>query len=257
MLAAHFENGALGNSILATDPGSPDKLDATVVNGTDATNIYDNAHARGVLSARFRTLATGDTTALCRWSATSYVTSTDSYHRLYLYLSANPVNASAICAVDVAGAIGPRIRINADRLLRVTDAAGTVRATSAVALPTGQMVRLDWHVVHDLAAGSSTLRVFTTDPEARPRHPIRRLDRTRSRQRDDHDARRLHQQAHPGQRPPPVRRRPALRRKPLAALRDPPERLQQQRRQRPHRVHRARDHVRPRPGLLDRLGAAP
>lgn len=167
MLAAHFENGTPGVQIYNTDLGGPDAFDVVVQSPT--TTLYDKTHARGVLAAKFRTESSGDDVALCRWS-TSYVAGaaslTDAYHRLYVYLSANPVDASAICASDVSGNIGARVRIHADRKLRLTDAAGTVQATAVNALPTGQWVRLDWHLVNDTSAGSSTLRVFTSDPEA-------------------------------------------------------------------------------------------
>jgi hypothetical protein len=162
-----FESGPSAALIIPQGSGNPDPWDATLTSGQYDTALYDTTHARGVFAGKFSTQSSGDQVGNVEWRTASFGTQTGWYGRLYLYLSANPGGSLTIAgATDGAGSVKCRIQVTSAGKLLIAGPTGGTLATDTVSIALNQWVRLEWHLVHDLSAGSFELRVFETNAEA-------------------------------------------------------------------------------------------
>jgi len=156
-LTADFEAGVAGNNVLVTDPGSANAWDASTIGG--GTLTYDSTHpAFGSLAMKLASV-TG-TNAWVGWT-TSLGTVTNHYGRFYIWLTANPASAARLMSVYDAGVLVFTIQVNSTGKILGVDATGTAY-TFANSIALGQLVRIEYHVVHSAVAGQHEIKLFNT-----------------------------------------------------------------------------------------------
>jgi hypothetical protein len=156
-LTADFEKGVNGNAVTtAAGEGSLNAWDA--ISGT--APVYSTTHAaHGLLAARFNLAAVP---SLLQWTF-AWGTQTDHYGRLYLYIATFPSGTPRLVQFANSGtACQLELRASDGRLI-VTNASDTGIAATTNPLPTGQWLRIEWHVLHSTTVGQATVNVYLGD----------------------------------------------------------------------------------------------
>ncbi len=156
---ANFELGTNASAVLAADAGSATAWNTVTDVGPKIT--YSTAHpASGTLCAQIALTAGG--AHMMIWGA-AFGTLTDHYGRVYVYLTANPANATPFINVNSGGSRAARFDINTNGTIRAFDNPGSAlftTTTNAIAL--NQLVRIEWHIVHSATVGQGELKLFNT-----------------------------------------------------------------------------------------------
>lgn len=159
LCTADFELGTNGSSIAAADAGSTTAWDLCAGGGDPFT--YSNTHAaHGTLSAKL--VSTGSTQWL-EWAA-AHGNTTNDYGRVYLWRdSVDAVQPHYWLSVYESGTnlIG-RFKITTAGLVEIQGPSGSVVATGAVTVATGQWTRLEYKIVNHASAGILEVKLFNT-----------------------------------------------------------------------------------------------
>jgi len=164
---ANFELGVNSNTVAAADPGSATAWDSVTISAGGALT-YDNAHAYGLLSAKFNNDASTTFTRL-RWS--SLPNPTESYGRFYLYITSYPSNRNEIFT-DGENTVSINLTALAGDggVVRVGTLSGFVDGTVAVAI--NQWVRIEWHLIHNAVTGLLEVKLFNNPDSTVPTETI-------------------------------------------------------------------------------------
>lgn len=155
-LTAAFNQGTNGNTIATSDTGNENAWDVVTV-GAGGTLIYDNTHINtGSLAVKAQTAGA---TVILRWS-TSFGTQSEHWGRVYLFFTANPA-ASVSFMRNLSGAsLASQIAINAAGKIQVFDSATNTLSTNSIS--TGQLIRIEWHILHSATVGVVEAKLFNT-----------------------------------------------------------------------------------------------
>lgn len=152
-LVAHAEQGVLAATVGTGEAGSGDPWDAVV--GTP-TITYDNVHAYHRMA--YKVVAAASAQQLV-WTSTSVGTVGEMWGRFYLWSNAAPSAATGLIRLTVSGAQAARLRYNADGTLTLADAGNAAEITTVGAIPTGQWVRIEFHI--QFVASNATVEMKT------------------------------------------------------------------------------------------------
>lgn len=158
------EGGTLGATVTTANSGgaSGDPWDATV--GTP-TITFDNAQALGTLSYKVVAAASAQQVA---WTSTSHGTQSETWGRLYLWSQAAPSGVTGIVRFVVGGSQAARLRYESTGLLTLSDAGNSAEFSTAAAIPTGQWVRIEWHIQFVNTGATVELRTYNAADSTTP-----------------------------------------------------------------------------------------
>lgn len=165
-ITADFEAGTNTNTIATGDAGSATAWDSVTI-GTGATVKYDSGQkAHGSLSAKI--VHGGTTTASFLLWSTAFGTQTDHYGRAYFYWpGGSPAGTTLLIYNRLSGSGCWRIQVNTSGKFEICNNSAVVVATSTTSVPAGAAwMRLEYHCVHNNAAGAVTLRIYKTSIDA-------------------------------------------------------------------------------------------
>lgn len=160
-LTANFEKGVNASNILAADAGSANAWDLVSHGGTSAAT-YDNTHvAHGTLAAKINN-GTGSGVWL-EWGA-SLSSPTDHFGRVYFFLPSIPTVTppTLIQCVGPASANALTLRLNATTGTVVAFYNTGSDTVFSSAVPSGQWVRLEYHLVHSATVGQFEAKLFNS-----------------------------------------------------------------------------------------------
>lgn len=160
LLTNTAEGGTIGGDVTAANSGgaSGDAWDNVLRATADGgAFIYDDEHARGTAAYKI-TSATSPVWA--GWDSGSVGTLTEAWGRLYLWLPAVPSAELALVRVRSGGSQSARIAITSSGLLILRQASNAAVATSTGTVPTGQWVRIEWHIIAATTNGTIEARVY-------------------------------------------------------------------------------------------------
>jgi hypothetical protein len=163
---AGFELGASGATIAQADRGDGDAWE-NISTPAGGTLVYDTTHA--ALGAQSMKVATGATSGanFVAWT-TRLGTLTDHYGRFYLWIDGAPASNVIGAAAFSGASLAARIILNTSRKVLLQDQAAATQATSTNAVPIGQWVRIEYHVVHSTTVGQIELKLFNTATSSTP-----------------------------------------------------------------------------------------
>lgn len=158
------EGGTLGATVTTANSGgaSGNAWDAVV--GTP-TITYDNTHALGTLSYKVVASTTAQQVA---WTSASHGTQSETWGRLYLWSQSAPTGVTGIVRFVVGGSQAARIRYEPTGLLTLSDAGNAAEFSTAAAIPTGQWVRIEWHIQFVATNATVELRTYNTADSTTP-----------------------------------------------------------------------------------------
>lgn len=167
-VSANFETGVNGNAISTGDAGSATAFDGVRKTAVNGIASYDNTHvAFGSLAAKFGATAGGTASGDVNWSTALGGTLTDSYGRLYLYLTAYDTGNVPIINYTLGGSRAARIDFNATgKLLGFDNPAAALFPTFSTAIALNQLVRIEWRIVHSATVGFGECKLFNTASSA-------------------------------------------------------------------------------------------
>jgi hypothetical protein len=153
-LVAHAEQGVLGATVGIGEAGSGSPWDAVV--GTP-TITYDNAHAYGRMAYK---VAGGASAQQLVWTSASVGTAAELWGRFYLWSSAAPSATTGILRFTVGGSQAARLRYEAAGTLSIADGGNSPEVTTANPIPTGQWIRVEWHIQFIATGATVELRTY-------------------------------------------------------------------------------------------------
>lgn len=164
-LSNSAEGGTSGTAYSAANTGgaSGDAFDAVTTGGTGTFSNAQAAH--GSLSYLHSTGATA-AAYYGEWNATSLVSATTLYGRIYIYLTANPAATVNVVNWRVSSATASgRISISTAGRIFLTDAAGSAVIQSTVALTLNAWNRIEWSCTPNASSttGAAELRHYAGD----------------------------------------------------------------------------------------------
>jgi hypothetical protein len=148
-----FDGLADGAAVTTSSYGSGAAPNAVNGNVTaDAARAVHGDRAGEFVVAAASTAVIQDTTSLGTLTVTRA--------RAYLYITGNPpANLRFMQAFD-GGTLAVSVGLSTSRLVRLVDSAFAVMATSAVAVPTSQVVRVEARFVASTTAGTASAKVW-------------------------------------------------------------------------------------------------
>jgi hypothetical protein len=153
MIFHGFDGLADGAAVTTSSYGT-----GTAPNAITGTVTADAARAvHGDMAGEFVTAATS--TAVIQ-DTTSLGTLTVVRSRTYLHITANPPANMRILQAFDGGTLAVSIGLSTGRLVRLVDSAFAVMATSGVAVPTNQTVRVEGRFVASSTAGTASAKVW-------------------------------------------------------------------------------------------------
>jgi hypothetical protein len=154
MKVSGLEQGVLGNTILATDPGDPDPWDFAVVPASSVL-VYDNAQlAHGGRAAKIQPV--GGTTYV-GWNGTF----TTHFGRFYVFPAAAGTTRNLMRVMNGA-TLAAAIRILPGLKFGLSSSTGTSTSTSG-SFAVGQWYRIEYKVIHDTISGQVQIRIYSLD----------------------------------------------------------------------------------------------
>lgn len=157
-----FETGVSGNTVQTSDLGSANKWDDRTFDAAHGTLAYSNVEKYQTLSCQMVTSATPAATWVA-WTSTTLGSSlADLWGRIYLRESGLPNTSSIPVRGFDTGSRAWEILILSDGHIEVRDQGGTTRGTGAVAISTGQWIRLEFHMTNHTTAGFMECKLFNS-----------------------------------------------------------------------------------------------
>jgi hypothetical protein len=158
------EGGSLGATVSAANSGgaSGNAWDATV--GTP-TITYDNTHALGTMAYR---VAAAGTAQQMAWTSTSHGVQAETWGRKYLWSDGHPTGVTGIVRWVTGGAQAARLRYEPSGVLTLSDAGNAAELATVGAIPTGQWVRIEWHLQFVASGATVELRTFNSADSLTP-----------------------------------------------------------------------------------------
>jgi hypothetical protein len=158
------EGGANGVTVSAANSGaaSGNAWDATV--GTP-TITYDNTHSLGNLA--YKVVAGGSAQQMA-WTSASHGTQAETWGRIYLWSDGHPSSVTGIARFMSGGSQAARLRYESTGLLTISDSGNSPEFSTAGAIPTGQWIRLEWHIQFVATNATVELRTFNSPDSTTP-----------------------------------------------------------------------------------------
>jgi hypothetical protein len=163
-----LNNGAEGGTEDATvttansGGASGDAWDAVV--GTP-TITFDNEHALGTRAYKVTAAASAQQMA---WTSTSHGTRAQTWGRVYLWSNGHPSGVTGIIRWVTGGSQAARLRYESTGVLTLSDAGNAAEFATAAAIPTGQWVRIEWHIVFVNSGATVELRTYNSADSTTP-----------------------------------------------------------------------------------------
>ncbi|GAA3957742.1 hypothetical protein GCM10023085_45320 [Actinomadura viridis] len=158
------EGGTNGATVSAANSGgaSGNPFDSTV--GTP-TITFDNTQALGALSYR---VVAGASAQQVAWTSASHGTQAETWGRFYLWSSSAPSGVTGIVRWVTGGSQAARLRYESTGVLTLSDAGNAAEIATAAAIPTGQWVRIEWHIQFVASGAVVELRTYNSPDSTTP-----------------------------------------------------------------------------------------
>lgn len=157
VLTATFEAGVHGNNV-TTGAGEASATKWDSIFGTAPT--YDNTRvAHGGLSCRLPS----NTQCVLQWDFSS----TGHYGRFYCWLPGTPTFQHSIMLAYNGGTPILGLSVNDNAKMVISDSVGATLASTA-SVPTGQWIRMEYHVVHSATVGQIEAKLFNSMDSSSP-----------------------------------------------------------------------------------------
>jgi hypothetical protein len=157
------EGGTNGVTVSAANSGGASGNAWDSVAGTP-TITYDNAQALGTLAYK---VVASTTAQQVVWAA-SHGTQSETWGRLYLWSNANPTGVTGIVRWLVGGSQTARLRLETTGVLTLADAGNAAEIATVSGIPTGQWVRVEWHIQFAVTTGVCDLRTYNNADSTTP-----------------------------------------------------------------------------------------
>lgn len=164
------EGGTSGNAVTAgTSGGASGSAFDVVTIGTNATDAFDNTHAaHGSLSYKIATGASS-VTVFNRWSTSFGSSVSQSWWRIYLYMTANPSATERILLFSTSGGTTcGNIAVNTNGTVSFLNATSSTIITTSVSFPVNinGWTRLEGYVIGSATVGQAEIKIFLTPDSA-------------------------------------------------------------------------------------------
>lgn len=116
----------------------------------------DDTHCLGTRSFKITDASSAQQLA---WTSAKLGTVSELWGRMFLWYSATPNTPIGLIRPTTGGSQAARIRMNGDGTLTLADGGNAAEITTASALPSGQWVRIEWHI--QFVATSATVELET------------------------------------------------------------------------------------------------
>jgi hypothetical protein len=141
--------------------------------GAGNTQTYESDHvAHGTQAQKFVLAASAHPETYVAWTTSIEASVTESWGRVYLYRTANPVSSHNIVrCYDSSSVIGAFIRITSTGKVSALDnlSAGV---TGAVSIALSVWIRLEWHLLSSATVGQFGVKLFNTADATSPDETI-------------------------------------------------------------------------------------
>ena len=166
-----FETGVHGSTIQVADAGS---ANAWNDRSTDANSTlkYSNVQKYQTLACEMIHSATPSGCFVAWSSATLGSSLADLWGRIYMHWSGLPNTQSTPVRGFDTGTRAWEFIISSSGLISVRDTGGTARGTGAVAIATGQWIRLEYHMTNSTTAGFMEVKLFNSADSETPSETI-------------------------------------------------------------------------------------
>ncbi|TDD97652.1 hypothetical protein [Actinomadura rubrisoli] len=158
------EGGTNTTTVSAANSGGASGNPFDSVVGTP-TITFDNTHALGNLSYK---VVAGASAQQMVWSSASHGTQSETWGRLYLYSSGAPSAVTGIVRWLVGVGQTARLRYESTGVLTLSDVGNNPEFATANPIPTGQWVRLEWHILFQAGTGVCDLRTYNNADSTTP-----------------------------------------------------------------------------------------
>lgn len=153
------EGGTPGTTVSAANSGGASGDPFTSTTGTP-TITFDDTHALGTLAYKVVAGTVGQQ-VVWAWPAVGEL-----WGRFYLYSAGAPSASTGLLRFLVSGGQAARIRYDSTGTLTLSDAGNASEVTTAAAIPTGQWIRVEWHIQF-VASGAVVELVTYNNPDSR------------------------------------------------------------------------------------------
>lgn len=146
---------AVGTAVTTGNQGfsTGDPFDQVIGGGI----TLDNTHCLGTRSYMISDAASSQQLA---WTSAKLGTVSELWGRMFLWYNATPNTPIGLIRPTTGGSQAARIRMNNDGTLTLADGGNAAEITTASALPSGQWVRIEWHIQFVAAGATVELKTF-------------------------------------------------------------------------------------------------